>query len=803
MDCSFSAVTKSWSAVNFGLLWLIFSPPISAQELADTKAEEVRNSVAESAEESDDLETTMTEILAGHSHQGDAFNEGPRQSAYLMGGTGIVNFPVTTKSALAQKFINQGVGQLHGFWYLEAERSFRQAISLDQDCAMAYWGAAWAAGENNQRAQGFIAKAVELKTNASEHDQMYIDALSKYLSDKPAEKSKRAAQYLKDLESIVLKFPDDLEAKAFVAHRVWQNGREGIPLSSYLSVDALLQQVFDQQPLHPAHHYAIHLWDNRQPEQALASAASGGVAAPAIAHMWHMPGHIYSRLHRYEDAIYQQEASARVDHAQMIRDAVMPDEIHNFAHNNEWLIRNLSFVGRAQDAVALAKNMIELPQHPKFNTLKKVNGSASYGRRRLLQLLREFELHEQAIKLAQSNYLELDEGAAEQVKVWRLLGCAAAILQQSAEQESAVAKLKSLKETQRTLQDDLAKKIATLRIATDTADDAPPRARESELEPEEAKKQLTEQEKRMAEVKPVLDQIDKALMAVKGYELVAKQEFKTAHQQLEKATGEDVSWLGELQFLAGDTEPGLKTVKKQVQRRPQEIIPLARLAFLQHQNGDVADCQKTFQQLRETSGVMDLDLPILARLKPIAAELKLNDDWRLPHEPAGDLGYRPPLDSLGPFRWSAPQAPIWSLVDADKKTQGSNEFAGQPYILIFYLGHGCLHCAEQLNAFAPHVSEFENAGFKMLAISSDDRDGLQESINNFTGDLPYRFASDESLKVFRQFRAYDDFESQPLHGTFLIDGEGKIRWQDISYEPFMDHEFLLKEAQRLMGCGGL
>ena len=37
-----------------------------------------------------------------------------------------------------------------------------------------------------------------------------------------------------------------------------------------------------------------------------------------------------------------------------------------------------------------------------------------------------------------------------------------------------------------------------------------------------------------------------------------------------------------------------------------------------------------------------------------------------------------------------------------------------------------------------------------------------------------------------------------LHGTFLIDEQGLVRWQDISYEPFMDHEFVLTEAQRLL-----
>ena len=43
------------------------------------------------------------------------------------------------------------------------------------------------------------------------------------------------------------------------------------------------------------------------------------------------------------------------------------------------------------------------------------------------------------------------------------------------------------------------------------------------------------------------------------------------------------------------------------------------------------------------------------------------------------------------------------------------------------------------------------------------------------------------------------FEQQPLHGTFLLDKTGLVRWQDISYEPFTDTEFLLKETKRLLG----
>ena len=41
-------------------------------------------------------------------------------------------------------------------------------------------------------------------------------------------------------------------------------------------------------------------------------------------------------------------------------------------------------------------------------------------------------------------------------------------------------------------------------------------------------------------------------------------------------------------------------------------------------------------------------------------------------------------------------------------------------------------------------------------------------------------------------------EQQPLHATLLVDGQGFVRWQDVSYEPFTDTSFLLVEAQRLL-----
>jgi len=74
----------------------------------------------------------------GHSRHGAEFDEGPRQAAHLMQGLSEqVHFPVEGLSADAQAFFDQGVCQQHGFWYFEAERSFRQVALLCPGCAMA------------------------------------------------------------------------------------------------------------------------------------------------------------------------------------------------------------------------------------------------------------------------------------------------------------------------------------------------------------------------------------------------------------------------------------------------------------------------------------------------------------------------------------------------------------------------------------------------------------------------------------------------------------------------------------------
>ena len=123
------------AAAALGLFVFVVGGVAVAQEgtatpLAEAKAAEGKQAATEKAAGQGGIPAGP---LPGHSHHGEVFDEGPRQQAYLMTGMPKIHFPVTTKSTEAQAFFEQGVGQLHGFWYYEAERSFRQAALLDKD----------------------------------------------------------------------------------------------------------------------------------------------------------------------------------------------------------------------------------------------------------------------------------------------------------------------------------------------------------------------------------------------------------------------------------------------------------------------------------------------------------------------------------------------------------------------------------------------------------------------------------------------------------------------------------------------
>ncbi|WP_425396825.1 redoxin domain-containing protein [Aeoliella sp.] len=727
------------------------------------------------ADETDD------ELLAGHSHQGEAFNEGPRQAAYLMHGTGDVDFPVTTTSEEAQAFFNQGVGQLHGYWYFEAERSFRQAAKIDPDCGMAYWGMAQANVKNEERARGFIERAYELRDKVTDAERLHIEAYHRFLNEQNKKKDKdRRLRYVKDLEQIVFKHPEQLEARALIGNFFHLHYRAGVKPTSAQAYEDMMQVVLAQQPMHPLHHFRIHLWDDvNQPERGLDAAARCGPSAPTIAHMWHMPAHIFSKLHRYHDAAWQQEASARVDHQHMMRDRVLPDQIHNYAHNNEWLCRNLMNVGRVHDAHALAANMVSLPRHPKVNVPSIGNSSSGYGRKRLTEVLTRFEMWDEMVAALQSADFDRGETPDDESEYLYALGTAQA---NASDHEAAAETLAELEG----LIDEL--RQSNGEPSNTDGEQSKGEEKKSKRDRAKAERSIKASEERAAEILGLL--------------LLADGDTETALAELEKAKKMDRFQLAVAYTRAGENEKAHKIAESFVKQEPHQVLPAARAAYLFEACGEHEKAEQTFDKLRHLAAEADLDAPLLARLAPLAERLELPADWRIARTPADDLGERPELATLGPFRWSPIPATEWSLADHQGATYKQSDFAGRPVVVIFYLGHGCLHCVEQLHAFAKDAERFESLGIDLIGISSESADQLQQAVNDFGTSgksIPFPLVCDPQQKTFRTYRCYDDFEDAPLHGTFLIDRQGQVRWHDISYEPFTDVDFLLTESQRLLG----
>ena len=724
----------------------------------------------------------------GHSTHGEIFDEGPRQAAVLMGHTGNVHFPVASQVPDVQAFINQGIGQLHGFWFFESERSFRQAAKLDPDCATAYLGMALANLENTKRARGFIAEAVKRKEKVSAHEKMYIDAFEAFLKEEPKDNKdkdfdkKRREKLAADLEKILHEHLDDLEAKALLGWHLWMSRSRNVPIVSYFAVDALLHDVLDKNPLHPCHHYIIHLWDYEKSERALDSASKCGQSAPGIAHMWHMPGHIYSKLNRYHDAVYQQEAGARVDYAQMMRYGVLPDQIHNFAHNNEWLTRNLIHIGNERAAREMATNMLELPRHPKWNKPDNGGSSSGFGRARLLETLVQFEDWDRLLKLADDPHLE--EGANDDQKHKRLqyLGLAAFGT------------------------GDFARgcEYTTQLIRTREATEAEQKAAETKARDEAtaAKKSAEEIDKAVKNVgngfNGRLTPLRNAIRDLEAQIHLAHRAYADAQSALQNTTRVDRPLQARTHLAAGETDKAVTMIRDYVVSHKNETIPLAHAVAILWQAGKKDDAKAEFEKLRKLSEAIDLEAPVFQRLAPIAAELQLPVDWRQPLEPRSDTGIRPDLASLGPYNWQPSPAPEWSLIDHESKPMTLAERRGKPVVLVFYLGAGCLHCVEQLHKFAPKTEEFAKLGIEVIGISTDSPADLLAAHKNYTGTFPFRLLSNNDLSVFKTYRCHDDFESKPLHGTFLIAPDGRELWHDIGAEPFMDVDFLLGEARRTL-----
>jgi Tfp pilus assembly protein PilF len=239
-------------------------------------------------------------------------------------------FKVSTQSQQAQLFMNQGLNLAYGFNHAEAGRAFAEAARLDPNLAMAHWGMALVLGPNinapmapeeEPKALAHLKQAQALAPKASQRERDFIDALAARYTGKAEDRAAADQAYAGAMRALFQKYPDDQDAATLYAESLmdlspWNYwNRAGVPYERTADITAALEKALKLEPDHTgALHLWIHLWEaSNTPERAEAAADRLLPLAPAAGHLVHMPGHLFQRVGRYNDAVRANQLAVVAD----------------------------------------------------------------------------------------------------------------------------------------------------------------------------------------------------------------------------------------------------------------------------------------------------------------------------------------------------------------------------------------------------------------------------------------------------------------------------------------------------------
>src|SRR5262245_15232058 len=227
----------------------------------------------------------------------------------LRTGIGNSHETVSTTSKDAQAFYDQGLNYLESYVWIEASRSFRQALRIDAKLAMAYLGLSYVASglENPEAARQLFEKAKGFPSSIPDRERRRSDIREKQLA--AIDDIKDASRFVAYKKSI-----DDALAADIKDPQLWLlrgnaeetnasgRGQRG-GAASIAFYDAVLRLVPDHVS---AHHYLVHSFETvGRIDRALEHGEVYARLAPSIPHAAHMWAHDLRRVGRIDEAIAQ------------------------------------------------------------------------------------------------------------------------------------------------------------------------------------------------------------------------------------------------------------------------------------------------------------------------------------------------------------------------------------------------------------------------------------------------------------------------------------------------------------------
>ena len=269
---------------------------------------------------------------------------------------------VGTQSPEAQRLYDQGLNYLHGYVWIEAARSFHQALRLDASLAVAHVGLSIAYVELNQgsAARTALGRAAALAATATPHDRWHIEARSAQAAAEmaPGDQALLAA-YRSVLDRALAAQPRDAEfwiLRGTAESTDPADRGQGSPASAipYLEKAIALGGV-------SAQHHLTHALENAgRTAEAVPHAEAYAASAPNVPHALHMKGHVLRRAGRVDEAVAAFEAADRVEAAYFAREQIPPEYDWHYEHNLDLLASSYRYLGqmrRANERMQAAFNL--------------------------------------------------------------------------------------------------------------------------------------------------------------------------------------------------------------------------------------------------------------------------------------------------------------------------------------------------------------------------------------------------------------------------------------------------------------
>ena len=329
-------------------------------------------------------------LLAGLGHAASGGHAGMHTSTDLDAPIDLIpdalgdyHWPVTTSSDKAQAYFDQGMQLRYAYNVDEAARSMVEAQRLDPDCAMCFWGEAFALGsflnggmsvEKAQRAHAAIQRAAAL--SAQRGSQLERDLIAAALARYPANydpEQRRGVDeaFAAEMAKVYRKYPDNHEVATVYAVALFmleeRRGYRDLASPSLKHLHAVLTGVLDDDITHPgACHLYIHATESSQaPELALDCAEHLGNSVPLASHIQHMPSHTWNEVGQWGRSVRANTLAWHADQRAMQNQGFS----YGPTHNLHMLLFAASFDGQGAVATQAGKDYRKISNDAMFEVL--------------------------------------------------------------------------------------------------------------------------------------------------------------------------------------------------------------------------------------------------------------------------------------------------------------------------------------------------------------------------------------------------------------------------------------------------